>query len=36
MDLGETGLSGTDWTDLAQYREQSKALVNTVVNIRVP
>jgi hypothetical protein len=33
MDL-ETGCSGTDWIDLARDRDQRKALVNTVINLR--
>jgi hypothetical protein len=36
MDLRETGLSGMDWIDLAQDRDQWRALVNTVMNLRVP
>jgi hypothetical protein len=36
MDLGEIGWSGMDWTDLAQDRNQWRALVNTVMNIQVP
>jgi hypothetical protein len=36
MDLREIGLDGTDWTDLAQDRDQWRALVNTVMNLRVP
>jgi hypothetical protein len=34
-DLGEMGLSGMDWIDLAQDRDQSRAFVNTVINLRV-
>jgi hypothetical protein len=30
------GWSGMDWTDLAQVTEQWRALVNTVMNNRVP
>jgi hypothetical protein len=33
MDLGETGWSGVDWIDLAQDRDQRRALVNTVLNL---
>jgi hypothetical protein len=36
MDLGETGWDGMDWIDLAQDRNQWRALVNTVMNLRVP
>jgi hypothetical protein len=36
MDLRETGWDGMDWTDLAQDRNQWSALVNTVMNLRVP
>jgi hypothetical protein len=35
-DLGEIGWDGMVWTDLAQDRDQWKALVNTVMNLRVP
>jgi hypothetical protein len=36
MDLRETGWDGVDWIDLAQDRDQWRALVNTVMNRRVP
>jgi hypothetical protein len=36
MDLRETGWGGMDWIDLSQDRDQWKALVNTVMNLRVP
>jgi hypothetical protein len=36
MDLGEIGWDGVDWIDMAQDRNQWKALVNTVLNLRVP
>jgi hypothetical protein len=36
MDLREIGWSGMDWIDLAQDRNQWRALVNTVMKLRVP
>jgi hypothetical protein len=36
MDLREIEWNGMDWIDLAQDRDQWKALVNTVMNLRVP
>jgi hypothetical protein len=36
MDLREIGWDGVDWIDLAQDRDQWQALVNTVINLRVP
>jgi hypothetical protein len=36
MDLRETGCDGVDWMELAQDRDQWRALVNTVVNLLVP
>jgi hypothetical protein len=36
MDLRETGLDGINWIDLAQNRNQWRALVNTVMNLWVP
>jgi hypothetical protein len=36
MDLREIGSDGMDWIDLAQDRDQWRALVNTVMNLRVP
>jgi hypothetical protein len=34
--LGEIGCDGRDWIDLAQDMDQLRALVNTVMNLRVP
>jgi hypothetical protein len=36
IDLRGIGWGGMDWIDLAQDRDQWRALVNTVVNLRVP
>jgi hypothetical protein len=36
MYLREIGWDGMDWIDLAQDRNQWRALVNTVMNLRVP
>jgi hypothetical protein len=36
MDLGEIGWDGRDWIELAQNRDQWRALVNTVMKLRVP
>jgi hypothetical protein len=35
MVLIEVGWDGTDWLELAQDRDQWRALVNTVMNLRV-
>jgi hypothetical protein len=32
MDLREVGWGGMDWIDLAQYRDQWRALASTVMN----
>jgi hypothetical protein len=34
MNLRAIGWDGTDWIDLAQDRDQWRALVNTVTNLR--
>jgi hypothetical protein len=34
-DLGEIGWDGMDWIELAQDRDQWRALVSTVMNLRV-
>jgi hypothetical protein len=36
MDLREIGGDVMDWFDLAQNRDQWRALVNTAMNFRVP
>jgi hypothetical protein len=35
MDLRDIGWDGMDWIGLAQDRDQWRALVNTVMNLRV-
>jgi hypothetical protein len=35
MDLREIGRDGVDWMDMAQDRDQWRALVHTVLNLRV-
>jgi hypothetical protein len=35
MDLRDIGWDSMDWIDLAQNRDQWRALVNTVMNLRV-
>jgi hypothetical protein len=36
MDLSEIGFGVVDWIGLAQDRNQWRALVNAVMNLRVP
>jgi hypothetical protein len=36
VDLREIGWDGMDWIDLAKDRDQWRALVNAVMNLRVP
>jgi len=36
MDLQEVGFVGMDWMELAQVKGRWRALVNVVMNIRVP
>jgi hypothetical protein len=35
-DLTEIGWDGVDWIDVAQDRDQWRALLNTALNLRVP
>jgi hypothetical protein len=35
MYLGEIGWGGVDWLDMAQDRDQWRALVNTLMKLRV-
>jgi hypothetical protein len=36
MDLRELGCDGRDWIELAQDKDQWRALVNTAMNLLVP
>jgi hypothetical protein len=36
MDLREIGWDGKNWIDLAQDRDQWRALVNAIINLLVP
>jgi hypothetical protein len=36
MDFKEIGWDGMDWIDVAQDKDQWRALVNTMMNLRVP
>jgi hypothetical protein len=36
MDLREIGWGGMDWIDLAQDSDEWRAVLNTVMNLRVP
>jgi hypothetical protein len=36
IDLGKIGWCGVNWIDLAQDRDNWRAVVNAVLNLRVP
>jgi hypothetical protein len=36
MDIGEIGRGGVDWIGPAQDRDKWRAIVNSVMNLRVP
>jgi hypothetical protein len=36
VDIYEVGWEGVDWIDMAQDRDRWRALVSTVLNLRVP
>ena len=36
LELHRVGFGGMDWIDLAQDRDRLRALVNAVMNLRVP
>jgi hypothetical protein len=36
MYLGVIGFGSVDWFHMAQHRDRSRALVNTIISLRVP
>jgi hypothetical protein len=36
IDFRKIGWGFTDWIEMAQFRDQYRTLVNTVINLRVP
>jgi hypothetical protein len=36
MDLGEIDWVGTDWIGLAQDKDNRRAILNAVMNLRIP
>jgi len=36
MDIRQMGWEGMDWIELAEDRDRWRALVNAVINLRVP
>jgi hypothetical protein len=36
MDIKETWSNDVDWIDLAEDRDKWRAVVNTVMNLRIP